>query len=182
MSMPASPEPSPPNGASPPPPNGASPPPPNGAQPSSIASPVPTSIRPGVAVVLRDATGRVLLHQRRVGGGWAPPSGAVEPGENVIAALHREIQEETALTATIERAVGIYSDPTYMIVAYPDGRVVHFVTTLFLCRVSAGTLVGNDEGLDWGWFSADGLPDDLTPYARVWLADALSGTPQMLVR
>jgi 8-oxo-dGTP pyrophosphatase MutT (NUDIX family) len=142
----------------------------------------PTSIRPGVAAVLRDATGRIVLHRRRVGGGWAPPSGAVEPGEDVVAALHREIQEETALTATIKRAVGVYSDPAYMIVAYPDGRVVHFVTTLFLCRVKAGTLVGNDEGLDWGWFEPDALPADLTAYARVWLADALSNSGQLLVR
>ncbi len=144
--------------------------------------PSPTSIRPGVAVVLRDAAGRVLLHRRRVGDGWAPPSGAVEPGEDVLAALHREIWEETALTATVERAVGVYSDPAYMVVAYPDGRVVHFVTTLFLCRVNAGTLAGNDEGLDWGWFPADALPAGLTSYARVWLADALSGLEQTVVR
>ena len=146
------------------------------------AGPMPTSIRPGVAVVLRDDEGRVLLHRRRVGGGWAPPSGAVEPGEDVLAALHRELREETALTATVERAVGVYSDPAYMVVAYPDGRVVHFVTTLFLCRVASGTLMGNDEGLAWGWFAADGLPDALTAYARVWLADALGDREAMVVR
>ena len=144
--------------------------------------PTPTSIRPGVAVVLRDAAGRVLLHRRRIGGGWAPPSGSVEPGENVLAALHRELQEETALTSTVERIVGVYSDPSCMVVAYPDGRVVHFVTTLFLCRAVSGTLDGNDEGLEWGWFSADALPDDLTPYARVWLADALGGQREIIVR
>jgi 8-oxo-dGTP diphosphatase len=141
---------------------------------SAPAVPTPTTIRPGVAVVLQDAAGRLLLHRRRVGGGWAPPSGAVEPGESVVAALHREILEETALTATVERIVGVYSDPAYMIVAYPDGRIIHFVTTLFRCRVADGTLAGNDEGLDWRWFSPDSLPDDLTAYARVWLADALS--------
>jgi 8-oxo-dGTP pyrophosphatase MutT (NUDIX family) len=142
--------------------------------PSAPAVPTPTSIRPGVAAVLQDARGRLLLHRRRVGGGWAPPSGAVEPGESVVAALHREVLEETALTVTVERIVGVYSDPAYMIVAYPDGRVVHFVTTLFRCRVSGGALAGNDEGLDWAWFSPDALPEDRTAYARVWLADALS--------
>ena len=124
----------------------------------------------------------MLLHRRRVGGGWAPPSGAVEPGEDVLAALHRELHEETALTATVERAVGVYSDPAYMVVAYPDGRVVHFVTTLFLCRAESGTLAGNDEGLAWGWFAADALPEDLTAYARVWLADALADRAEMVVR
>jgi len=145
-------------------------------------APSPTSIRPGVAVVLRDAAGRVLLHRRRVGGGWAPPSGAVEPGEDVTTALHRELLEETALTAVVARADGVYSDPAYLVVAYPDGRGVHFVTTLFLCRVGSGTLDGNDEGLEWGWFAADALPDDLTAYGRVWLVDALGGRPGMVVR
>src|SRR3954470_21064799 len=93
---------------------------------------VPTAIRPGVAFVLLDADGRILLHRRRVGGGWAPPSGGVEPGEDLRTALQREIAEETALTATVERIVGIYSDPAYMVVAYPDGRVIHYVTTLFV--------------------------------------------------
>lgn len=138
---------------------------------------IPTSIRPGVAAILRDAGGRILLHRRRVGGGWAPPSGGVEPGEDLRTALYREIREETALSATIERAVGVYSDPAFMIVAYPDGRIVHYVTTLFDCRVQGGTLAGNDEGLAWGWFAPDTLPPDLTDYARVWLADALSRDP-----
>jgi len=147
-----------------------------------LGSPRPTSIRPGVAAVLRDEAGRVLLHQRRVGGGWAPPSGAVEPGENLIAALHREILEETALTVAVERPVGVYSDPAYMVVVYPDGRVIHFVTTLFLCRLDSGTLIGNDEGLAWDWFPPDALPDDLTEYARVWLADALRDSQEIIVR
>jgi 8-oxo-dGTP pyrophosphatase MutT (NUDIX family) len=146
------------------------------------AAVLPTAIRPGVAAVLRDAAGRLLLHRRRVGGGWAPPSGSVEPGEGLYAALHREIAEETALTATVERMVGVYSDPAYMIVAYPDGRVVHFVTTLFVCRVTGGTLSGNDEGLDWAWYPPNGLPDDLTAYARVWLADALAAPQVVVVR
>ena len=144
--------------------------------------PVPTAIRPGVAAVLRDAAGRILLHRRRVGGGWAPPSGGVEPGEAVLAALHRELAEETALTATVERVVGVYSDPSYMVVAYPDGRVVQYVTTLFACRVRGGTLVGSDEGLAWEWFRPDTLPSELTAYARVWLADALAAGSEIVIR
>ena len=135
---------------------------------------MPLAIRPGVAAVVRDALGRVLLHRRRVANGWAPPSGAVEPGEDVTSAVARELAEETALTVTIERLVGVYSDPAYQVVHYPDGRVVHFVTCLFLGRVAGGTLVGSDEGLAWDWFPPEALPPDLLRYARVWLADALT--------
>lgn len=142
----------------------------------------PTAIRPGVGFVVRDAAGRLLLHERRVGGGWAPPSGAVEPGETVLQALHRELAEETALTATVERVVGVYSDPSYQIVIYPDGRVIHFVTTLFVCRMMGGTLAGSEEGLAWGWFERDALPANLTAYARVWLADALAESGHLHIR
>lgn len=139
-------------------------------------------IRPGVAAVVRDAQGRVLLHRRRVGGGWAPPSGAVEPGEDVRSALLRELREETALTVEIERLVAVYSDPAYQIVHYPDGRVIQFVTCLFACRLRGGTLQGSEEGTAWTWFSPASLPEELTPYARVWLKDALSGENRVLIR
>jgi 8-oxo-dGTP diphosphatase len=147
-----------------------------------MADPTPLAIRPGVAAVVRDGRGRVLLHRRRVADGWAPPSGAVEPGEDVRAALVRELAEETALTVEGERLVGVYSDPAYQVVRYPDGRVVHFVTCLFACRAAVGVLRGSDEGLAWGWFAPDALPADLLPYARVWLADALAGEPGVRVR
>ncbi len=133
------------------------------------------SIQPGVAAVVRDARGRVLLHRRRVGDGWAPPSGSVEPGEDVLTALRRELREETGLVVSVERLVGVYSDPAYQLVRYPDGRAVHFVTCLFACRRNGGRLRGSDEGLAWAWFPPASLPDDLLPYAAVWLRDALAG-------
>lgn len=130
---------------------------------------------PGVAAVLRDSTGNVLLHYRRVGSGWAPPSGAVQPGEDLRSALHRELLEETGLEAEIESLVAVYSDPTFQIVRYPDGRAVHFVTCLFSCRCVGGQLRGSAEGVRWEWFAPHALPADLLPYARVWLNDALGG-------
>ena len=139
-------------------------------------------MRPGVAAVVRDPHGRVLLHHRRVGRAWAPPSGSVEPGETVLAAVEREIHEETTLRIVVERLVGVYSDPEYQIVDYPDGRRVHFVTCLFLCRAETSDVLGNDEGLGWAWFAPDALPDDLLPYARLWLADALRSRPEPFLR
>jgi ADP-ribose pyrophosphatase YjhB (NUDIX family) len=132
------------------------------------------AIRPGVAAIIYGEGRRLLLHRRRVGGGWAPISGHVEPGETLTEALHREILEETGLTVTVERLVSLNSDPAVQIITYPDGRRVQFVTALFACRAAGGTLRGSDEGTEWGWFSPSDLPQPLLPYARVWLADAAS--------
>ncbi len=141
----------------------------------------PLEVRPGVAAVITDPAGRVLLHDRRVGDGWALPSGAVEPGESVLAALVREVREETGLTVVVERLVGIYSDPAYQIVAYPDGRRVHFITCLFACRVTSDVVRGSAEGRRWAWFAPDALPEPLLPYTRQWLADATRALPAPVV-
>mgnify|MGYP006272735753 FL=1 len=97
----------------------------------------------------------------------------MEPEEDVRSALNRELQEETALSVKIERLVGIYSDPTFQIVRYPDGSSVHFVTTLFDCSVHSGRLQGSDEGSAWGWFAPGALPNPLLPYTRKWIQDTL---------
>lgn len=131
-----------------------------------------TYIRPGVAAIVRADDGRILLHRRQAQDGWAPPSGGVEAGEDVVSAIHRELKEETKLDVEVQRLVGVYSDPAFQIIRYPDGRSVHFVTCLFLCRPSGGALQGSDEGIQWEWFSPDNLPAGLLPYARVWISDS----------
>jgi 8-oxo-dGTP pyrophosphatase MutT (NUDIX family) len=143
---------------------------------------MPLDIRPGVAAIIRDDLGRVLLHRRVVGDGWAPPSGSVEPGEQVTDAIIREVMEEAALTIRVARLVGIYSDPTYQIVDYPDGRSVHFVTCLFECQAVSGQLDGSDEGVAWEWFDLTSLPDELLPYSLVWLRDAQDEDRKLKIR
>jgi ADP-ribose pyrophosphatase YjhB (NUDIX family) len=133
----------------------------------------PLTIRPGVAAVVRNGRDEILLHRRPAEDGWAPPSGAVEPGEAVQAALRRELREETTLEVTIEGLVGLYSDPAFQIVRATDGPPVHFVTSLFACRVQSGTLQGSVEGTAWAWFPPGDLPSPLLPYAETWLDDAV---------
>ena len=141
-----------------------------------------TEIPPGVAAVVLDPEGRILLHRRAVGDGWAPPSGSIERGEDLRSALVRELEEETALTVEVNRLIGVYSDPNFQIVDYPDGRRVHFVTCLFACRPQGGEFKGSVEGVEWGWFYPSSLPVELLPYARIWLGDALKPTISVVVR
>jgi hydroxymethylpyrimidine/phosphomethylpyrimidine kinase len=138
------------------------------------------AIRPGVAAIIRDRDGNVLLHRRRVGQGWAPLSGTVEPGEEMLDALRREVREETGLALTAARLVAVYSRPDYQVVDYPDGRRVHFVTCLF-DGTANGELRGSDEGEAWGWFAPTALPEPLLPYARVWVRDALRESSEVML-
>ncbi len=139
-------------------------------------------IRPGVAAVISNGAGKILLQQRSDNGLWGLPGGSVEIGESVRDAIVREVREETGLTVEVLRLIGVYSDPRFQIVRYPDGNVVHYISTLFACRILAGTLQTCDETLDLRFFDPDHLPENLLPMHRIRIQDALANRPTAFIR
>jgi ADP-ribose pyrophosphatase YjhB (NUDIX family) len=133
-----------------------------------------TRLRAGVAAIITDDQGRILLQRRSDNGRWGMPGGGVEIGESVAAAIEREVREETGLTVAVERLVGVYSDPKLQVVRYPNGDVVHYISTAFACRIVSGTLQTCDESLDLRFFPPTELPDDLLPMHRIRIQDALT--------
>src|SRR5262245_58901143 len=97
-------------------------------------------IRPGVSAII--VTGEGLLLERRADNQlWGLPGGGVEPGESVRAAVVREVREETGLEVSPGRLIGVYSAPeNHQIVTYPDGNVIHYVSTSFERRIAGGEL------------------------------------------
>ncbi|SHK13532.1 NUDIX domain-containing protein [Desulforamulus aeronauticus] len=140
-------------------------------------------IRPGVAIVIFNKEGEVLLQKRADVNLWGIPSGHVEPGETVKNAAIREILEETGLQVKILRLIGVYSDPSSQVFQYPDGRVTHFVTCCFQAKVIGGELsVISSETLDLRYFPCDRLPANILKMHPHWLTDALTPTAQSFIR
>ncbi len=134
------------------------------------------AIRPSVSAVIRNGRGRVLLGRRADNGQWGLPGGNVEIGESVTEAILREVREETGLAVAVTRLVGVYSDPAWMVVRYPDGRVVHYVNTCFECRVTGGELATCSETTALEYFDPAVLPEDTVPQHRLRVADAVSSS------
>jgi ADP-ribose pyrophosphatase YjhB (NUDIX family) len=132
------------------------------------------AIRPSVsAVILHE--GRLLLMRRADSGQWGLPGGSVEIGETVTTAIEREVREETGYEVTVGRLVGVYSDPRFQVVRYPDGRVWHYVSLCFACDLRGGEPRPQPgEALDLDWVDPDGLPADLVPLHRPRIEDALA--------
>jgi 8-oxo-dGTP diphosphatase len=108
-------------------------------------------LRPGVyAVVLRDggrpaADSELLLTvQREPGPELQLPGGGIDAGEGAVAALHRELREETGWRVAGVRRIGAYRRWTYM----PEydlwaEKLCHLYLARAVRRLSAPTEAGH---------------------------------------
>ncbi|MGR3514740.1 MAG: NUDIX domain-containing protein [Paracoccaceae bacterium] len=79
-----------------------------------VRSGIKYRIRPGAyAILVRN--GRILLtHQNAPTPEFQLPGGGIDPGEQMVFALHREILEETGWRATGLRRIGAFRRFTFM--------------------------------------------------------------------
>ena len=139
-------------------------------------------LRPGAAAVVFDAQGRLLLQRRGDNGRWGLPGGGVEVGETVAAACVREVKEETGYDIEIVRLVGVYSDPRWTTIRYPDGNVVQYVTTPFECRVVGGSPALSEETRALDWVDPRQLPEPFLPNHVQRVRDALERRAEAFYR
>jgi ADP-ribose pyrophosphatase YjhB (NUDIX family) len=107
---------------------------------------------PCVGAIVHDETHRLLLVLRAnppAAGTWSLPGGRMEPGEDVDAAVVREVAEETGLTVRAGRVVGVVER------AAPTGGV--YVITDVVATVVEGRLTAGDDAADAAWFDAAAL-------------------------
>jgi ADP-ribose pyrophosphatase YjhB (NUDIX family) len=106
---------------------------------------------PGAEAVCIDERGHVLLGRRAFAPGkglWDLPGGFLHEDEQPLAALRREVREETALEIEPIDFLGFWLEPY-------DGRIV--LCLAWTARV-AGEAKAGDDLVELRWFSPDELP------------------------
>jgi 8-oxo-dGTP diphosphatase len=105
------------------------------------------------AVIFRD--GKILLVRRARSPGkgfYSLPGGRVEFGESLHTALHREVDEETALRIEIVGLAGWRE-------VLPANGGGHYLIMSFAARWTGKEPVLNDEHDDFKWLAPEGLGD-----------------------
>lgn len=109
----------------------------------------------GVRVLAENEMGQFLTTQRRDTGLWCLPGGAMELGESLLDAAHREVYEETGLTLTGVRPFGLSSDPATEQHTYPNGDMVQNVSLLLHARIEGTPRAVDGEAIDFRFVPSD---------------------------
>jgi 8-oxo-dGTP diphosphatase len=128
-----------------------------------------------VHLLLTNSDGEVLFGCRQntgfEDGAYHLPSGHVEAGESVIAALIREAKEEVGITIAPENVKFSH----VMHNSSSDGRAAFFFTV----RQWEGTTENREpeKCSELHWFPLSALPDHLIDYCRAALSHIAAGQP-----
>jgi ADP-ribose pyrophosphatase YjhB (NUDIX family) len=127
-------------------------------------------VLPSVAVLPRDADGRLLLVRIIDTGQWATIGGAIEPDESPEEAALRETEEEAGVTVSLDRILAVLGGPEFRI-TYPNGDQTSYVSTVFDATVVGGTpMPDGDETSAVQWWDPDQLPyDEMSTFTRALL-------------
>ncbi len=129
---------------------------------------------PGVTAVVINERDEILLQLRRDTKTWAPPSGGLEPGENLAQCVMREVLEETGIEIIPESIIAVLSGDDFA-VTYPNGDQIGVVSSVFRCRPrdKAAPRVNDDESLEMRYFPSSALPHNMLPRHKWIISKAL---------
>ncbi|EPY09001.1 mutT/nudix family protein [Paenibacillus alvei TS-15] len=126
----------------------------------------------GACVLVFNEEGHLLLQKRTDTLDWGTIGGALELGESMEEAAHRELNEETGLRAGGMKFITLLSGAD-MYFQYPHGDEVYNVMAVYEAIDVKGTPIVNDhEGLDVKYFSLDEPIPDLNPFNEKYLRKA----------
>ncbi len=123
------------------------------------------SIKTSVVACIVDAAQRVLLTRRAIApfrGQWVMPGGKIDPGESILAALHREVREEVGIEVVIEGLIDVFE---HLGIGEKND---HFVILYYRATPCGLELTPNPQECDAArWVGSDELTGyDLPPGTR----------------
>ena len=116
----------------------------------------------GAAILVLDNQNRLLMLKRTDNKSWGIPGGSMEPSEVVEDAAKRETLEETNLVIGELSLFGVFSGPE-LYYKYPNGDEVYNVSIVYISRDWRGEIKLNDEHIEWNWFAANDIPENVSP-------------------
>lgn len=123
----------------------------------------------GVRGMAIDPEGRVFLIKHSYVPGWHLPGGGVEPGETMLDALRREMNEEGNID------IGAAPDFFAMYFNPRDSSRDHVALYVVRDFNQPSPPQPNAEIVAHGFFSRDQLPPDTTPATRARIAEVMDG-------
>ncbi len=117
----------------------------------------------GVCLLLINGEGEFLLHKRKgahAGGTWAPPGGAIDPGEEPVQCVYRELQEEAGLVCDMPFR---FDSCPWVNTIFDSGQ--QWVTLYFVAASSgqAPKVMEPEKNEGWGWFTGSAFPQPIFP-------------------
>lgn len=129
--------------------------------------------RPGVYAICLDGGALLTTFQQSPVPEFQLPGGGIDPGEHPVAALHREVFEETGWRVEVQRRIGAFRRFTYM----PEYDLwAEKICTVYLARPVLRLGPPSEPGHEAVWMPADeGLAMLGTEGDRAMLARILQG-------
>lgn len=121
--------------------------------------------------VIFDEKGRVLLVHRTDYDLWNLPGGTLENEESPVAAVIREVKEETGFDVGVIRLNAVYNKAGKNVIGFS-----------FLCKVVGGQITLNDEGDRIEYFEIDKIPKNTVPKQVEHIKDALLNSKEVIFK
>lgn len=129
-------------------------------------------IMAGVSVIVLNDNDEILMQHRSDTDDWGVIGGALELGESLEEAAHRELYEEANLQSSDMRFICMLSGKD-MYYRYPNGDEIYNLVAVFETRQVRGTpAVNDDEGYDLRYFSLKEPIQPLNEMAKTILSKA----------